>query len=269
MQDLHAIVGGRMFDATSMDRRLRPHGNHHGLKCPRCDSLNTKFCYYNNYNLSQPRYFCKSCRRYWTKGGVLRNVPVGGGCRKNKRSKVKTTPMNTASTADEVATATVMLQQIDRKLSSLSSSESSGLTAATTEFICASTSAGLPNTFEYKFPASKSNCGGVSFCHGAFADTEGFVAASVSEPIPVGFNYSSGSQDQWQQQQQDQIPGTFLDQTVQVDLASVQSEFVPFDWQSCKDQGWVDLSPGTVDQAYWSQSQIQWTENDQPCLYLQ
>lgn len=56
------------------------------LKCPRCESTNTKFCYYNNYSLSQPRYFCKSCRRYWTKGGTLRNVPVGGGCRKNKRS---------------------------------------------------------------------------------------------------------------------------------------------------------------------------------------
>lgn len=57
------------------------------LKCPRCDSPNTKFCYYNNYNLSQPRHFCKSCKRYWTKGGALRNIPVGGGSRKNaKRS---------------------------------------------------------------------------------------------------------------------------------------------------------------------------------------
>ncbi|GMI72835.1 hypothetical protein HRI_000952800 [Hibiscus trionum] len=55
------------------------------LKCPRCDSSNTKFCYYNNYSLSQPRHFCKACKRYWTKGGTLRNVPVGGGCRKNKR----------------------------------------------------------------------------------------------------------------------------------------------------------------------------------------
>ncbi|MED6172265.1 hypothetical protein PIB30_048440 [Stylosanthes scabra] len=55
--------------------------------CPRCASTNTKFCYYNNYSLSQPRYFCKACRRYWTKGGSLRNVPVGGGCRKNRRSK--------------------------------------------------------------------------------------------------------------------------------------------------------------------------------------
>ncbi|KAK7282632.1 hypothetical protein RIF29_11562 [Crotalaria pallida] len=55
--------------------------------CPRCASTNTKFCYYNNYSLSQPRYFCKGCRRYWTKGGSLRSVPVGGGCRKNRRGK--------------------------------------------------------------------------------------------------------------------------------------------------------------------------------------
>lgn len=57
------------------------------LKCPRCDSTNTKFCYYNNYSLSQPRHFCKTCRRYWTRGGALRNVPVGGGCRRNKKNK--------------------------------------------------------------------------------------------------------------------------------------------------------------------------------------
>ncbi|XP_029126985.1 dof zinc finger protein DOF2.5 [Cajanus cajan] len=55
------------------------------LNCPRCSSTNTKFCYYNNYSLTQPRYFCKTCRRYWTEGGSLRNVPVGGGSRKNKK----------------------------------------------------------------------------------------------------------------------------------------------------------------------------------------
>ncbi|XP_060195415.1 dof zinc finger protein DOF3.5-like [Lycium barbarum] len=55
--------------------------------CPRCGSTNTKFCYYNNYSLTQPRYFCKGCRRYWTKGGSLSNVPVGGGCRKSRRGK--------------------------------------------------------------------------------------------------------------------------------------------------------------------------------------
>ncbi|KAI7754569.1 hypothetical protein M8C21_013463, partial [Ambrosia artemisiifolia] len=32
------------------------------------------------------RHFCKACRRYWTRGGVLKNVPAGGGCRRNKRS---------------------------------------------------------------------------------------------------------------------------------------------------------------------------------------
>ncbi|GAB4861568.1 hypothetical protein Ancab_036761 [Ancistrocladus abbreviatus] len=64
------------------------------LNCPRCNSTNTKFCYYNNYSLTQPRYFCKACRRYWTQGGCLRNVPVGGGSRKNKRS----TPSSSLST---------------------------------------------------------------------------------------------------------------------------------------------------------------------------
>ena len=30
---------------------------------PRChaDGVNTKFCYYNNYNINQPRYYCKVC----------------------------------------------------------------------------------------------------------------------------------------------------------------------------------------------------------------
>ena len=48
--------------------------------------MDTKFCYYNNYNVNQPRYFCKACQRYWTAGGTMRNVPVGAGRRKNKNS---------------------------------------------------------------------------------------------------------------------------------------------------------------------------------------
>ncbi|KAL8547225.1 hypothetical protein ACS0TY_006805 [Phlomoides rotata] len=56
------------------------------LPCPRCNSMDTKFCYYNNYNVNQPRHFCKSCQRYWTAGGTMRNVPVGAGRRKNKNS---------------------------------------------------------------------------------------------------------------------------------------------------------------------------------------
>ncbi|OWM90494.1 hypothetical protein CDL15_Pgr014797 [Punica granatum] len=74
-----------------MERRLRPQHDQ-PLKCPRCESTHTKFCYYNNYSLSQPRYFCKTCRRYWTKGGTLRNIPVGGGCRKNKKASSSKKP---------------------------------------------------------------------------------------------------------------------------------------------------------------------------------
>ncbi|OAY26335.1 dof zinc finger protein DOF1.5 isoform X1 [Manihot esculenta] len=54
------------------------------ISCPRCKSMETKFCYFNNYNVNQPRHFCKGCQRYWTAGGALRNVPVGAGRRKNK-----------------------------------------------------------------------------------------------------------------------------------------------------------------------------------------
>ncbi|XP_056683378.1 cyclic dof factor 1 isoform X2 [Spinacia oleracea] len=54
------------------------------LPCARCSSMDTKFCYFNNYNISQPRHFCKKCQRYWTAGGSMRNVPVGAGRRKSK-----------------------------------------------------------------------------------------------------------------------------------------------------------------------------------------
>ncbi|KAI4299351.1 hypothetical protein L6164_032819 [Bauhinia variegata] len=76
------------------------------LKCPRCDSTNTKFCYYNNYNRSQPRHFCRACKRHWTKGGTLRNVPVGGG-RKNKRVKKSTNATSSTTTTTSASTTTV------------------------------------------------------------------------------------------------------------------------------------------------------------------
>ncbi|XP_022730599.1 dof zinc finger protein DOF2.2-like isoform X2 [Durio zibethinus] len=79
-----SIRPGSMADRTRLAKIPQPEA---ALKCPRCDSTNTKFCYFNNYSLSQPRHFCKTCRRYWTRGGALRNVPVGGGCRRNKKNK--------------------------------------------------------------------------------------------------------------------------------------------------------------------------------------
>lgn len=75
---------------TATTATTTSNSDNQNLRCPRCDSSNTKFCYYNNYNLTQPRHFCKTCRRYWTKGGALRNVPIGGGCRKNKNGTIST-----------------------------------------------------------------------------------------------------------------------------------------------------------------------------------
>ncbi|RCV17527.1 hypothetical protein SEVIR_3G231700v4 [Setaria viridis] len=95
---LPPYAAGRRAAALLDHRRYRPNVEV-APNCPRCDSPNTKFCYYNNYSLSQPRYFCKGCRRYWTKGGSLRNVPVGGGCRKNRRGKpVRAMPVDAAAT---------------------------------------------------------------------------------------------------------------------------------------------------------------------------
>ncbi|CAN6459987.1 unnamed protein product [Victoria cruziana] len=86
---------GKMHRDGGGDRRSarpQPAPEEEPQKCPRCESMNTKFCYYNNYNHSQPRHFCKSCRRYWTVGGALRNIPVGGGSRRNsRRAKPKQT----------------------------------------------------------------------------------------------------------------------------------------------------------------------------------
>ncbi|XP_010529661.1 PREDICTED: dof zinc finger protein DOF4.6-like isoform X2 [Tarenaya hassleriana] len=79
--------------AAGGERKVRPEKDQ-ALNCPRCNSTNTKFCYYNNYSLTQPRYFCKTCRRYWTEGGTLRNIPVGGGSRKNKRSNSSSSHSN-------------------------------------------------------------------------------------------------------------------------------------------------------------------------------
>ncbi|CAI0554267.1 unnamed protein product [Linum tenue] len=96
-----ATTGG----GASAHNHLPPPEQEH-LPCPRCDSTNTKFCYYNNYNFSQPRHFCKSCRRYWTQGGTLRDIPVGGGTRKSaKRCR---TSFHTTTAASSAATSSAV-----------------------------------------------------------------------------------------------------------------------------------------------------------------
>ncbi|KAL9277059.1 hypothetical protein ACSQ67_025399 [Phaseolus vulgaris] len=91
IEDIVVVTNTCPKVAGAVERKPRPQ-KEQSLNCPRCHSINTKFCYYNNYSLTQPRYFCKTCRRYWTEGGSLRNIPVGGGSRKNKRSTFCSTP---------------------------------------------------------------------------------------------------------------------------------------------------------------------------------
>ncbi|XP_052202664.1 dof zinc finger protein DOF1.5-like [Diospyros lotus] len=103
VEDGHEAQGIKLFGATiTVEMREQPKNKETRTKarheqaantekrpdkvipCPRCKSMETKFCYFNNYNVNQPRHFCKGCQRYWTAGGALRNVPVGAGRRKAK-----------------------------------------------------------------------------------------------------------------------------------------------------------------------------------------
>ncbi|KAG2316770.1 hypothetical protein Bca4012_067605 [Brassica carinata] len=261
MQDIHdySMTGGgestgRFFGGGGGEdhRRMRVHQNnilnhHQSLKCPRCNSFNTKFCYYNNYNHSQPRHFCKNCRRYWTRGGVLRNVPVGGGCRKAKRSKSKQPPSSSPSTADKPTTA----QDGEEKPSS---SESSSLTASTSTVTAATatvTSSGVTGTDMPDFEQYGNGIewsmllGQGSSDGGVFSEMGGFTATSPIETTPFGF----GSNTVHQQ---------FEDRTVQDDPTM---GFEPLDWGSGGgDQTLFDLT-STVDHAYWS-------HQDQHDIYL-
>ncbi|KAL6992538.1 hypothetical protein U1Q18_010648 [Sarracenia purpurea var. burkii] len=121
--DEEALIAstGWVMENPSQNQNQNQNNQQGFLKCPRCDSSNTKFCYYNNYSLSQPRHFCKACKRYWTRGGNLRNVPVGGASRKNKRFKrpaasaIDAPPPSSSSTPPPtLSNPTVLLQsQID------------------------------------------------------------------------------------------------------------------------------------------------------------
>ncbi|KAJ0481128.1 putative transcription factor C2C2-Dof family [Helianthus annuus] len=72
-QDISSQTLESMLVCTKAQQDKKPRPPEEALKCPRCDSSNTKFCYYNNYSLTQPRYFCKSCRRLQSQA----NGPMG------------------------------------------------------------------------------------------------------------------------------------------------------------------------------------------------
>ncbi|KAL3655270.1 hypothetical protein CASFOL_001056 [Castilleja foliolosa] len=269
MQDIHGFGGGRRFFGGG-DRRLRPHNNpnHQAVKCPRCESLNTKFCYYNNYNLSQPRHFCKSCRRYWTNGGVLRNIPVGGGCRKTKRSKQKN---NSGGPSRR------------RKSNSRSSSsESSSLTAAATATSATPPSATTavaeegfpdsrlfssnPNSFNHQPVVNQSETpdGQITVEIGAFAsvmappvDVMGLSMADIQTT-------SYGMVKQGNQALVEDNSGLGMGNLTPA--ISNDGLTADLDWGrgGGGDQGLFDLT-AAVDPAYWNQNQ--WTYNDQSLNY--
>ncbi|CAN1138091.1 Dof zinc finger protein DOF5.4 [Linum perenne] len=270
MQDIHSIGGGgTLFGGDH--RRLRPHG-HQAVNCPRCDSINTKFCYYNNYNLSQPRHFCKSCRRYWTNGGVLRNVPVGGGCRKAKRSKPKQNP---ASSAAVVAAADSTAQQPEDQRNSPdshSSSESSSLTATTTASATIAVGnysdqnnklfgdSNLNPSFETaSFQELGAECGifQLGKSNNSTMETPSFDLRSNS------ISNTLLSQGQMKDDDQEWRMQGMIDQSTVQDeyLTALQSGrsggagFGPLDWNDAGGGGYFDLPPPAVDHAYWNQSQ--------------
>ncbi|CAL0307167.1 unnamed protein product [Lupinus luteus] len=267
MQEIHSIGGGRFFGGGGNgggggDRRLRPHHHHQQpLKCPRCDSINTKFCYYNNYNLSQPRHFCKNCRRYWTKGGVLRNVPVGGGCRKSKRANNNsgTKPSNNNSSSETPQ---------EHNSNSHSSSESSSLTATTTEAVSAPNNSDsmllIPSSNPPLETGSLEQQGTVDCA--IFSEIGSFTSLinSTNDTLQFGFGANTipdTSSFQWQHQKGLTMVGTedgelkfpdtlnggdassLLDQgTVPVDLSALQNKtglggFGSLDWNGGADQG--------------------------------
>lgn len=80
MTDIHDAQAHVSHDKRLIKKPNKP------LPCPRCESMDTKFCYFNNYNVNQPRHLCRKCQRYWTAGGSLRKVPVGAGRRKSKHA---------------------------------------------------------------------------------------------------------------------------------------------------------------------------------------
>ncbi|XP_073220039.1 dof zinc finger protein DOF5.4 [Cicer arietinum] len=304
MQEIHSIGGGtKFFAAGTADRRLRPHNNNHhnhqALKCPRCDSINTKFCYYNNYNLSQPRHFCKNCRRYWTKGGVLRNVPVGGGCRKSKRSNK---PKNSSSSSETTALPGTP-PETENKSNSHSSSESSSLTAAAvTEAVStpSATNTNSKKTQESKLLShvnqSNTDLGndsleqGTGDC-GIFSEIANFTSliTSSNEALPFEFGNGNGNDFQWQHQKVMTVTGNQPNHNEDVlkllpgnmgagaslmdgvDFSALQNKtsnggFGPLDWHGDggADHGLFDL-PNTVDQGYWAHTH--WSDQDHSNLF--
>ncbi|PUZ77439.1 hypothetical protein GQ55_1G371200 [Panicum hallii var. hallii] len=238
------------------------------VKCPRCESTNTKFCYYNNYNLSQPRHFCKSCRRYWTKGGVLRNVPVGGGCRKAKRSSSSSS--TSASSAPSTPTSAADTKN-PRRASASSPRSNSGSGSGSPTAATTTAPAPTPTT------PSSNNIASLTSHHAnpfstvdvappapIFADQAAALASLFAPPppppIPV-FTFAPQPKEESAAASALQLAGQAAPPEAP---SSASADMAPF--ASLDASGMFDLGDAPA-AAYWSAGSC-WTDVQDPSMYL-
>ncbi|URD92454.1 Zinc finger protein [Musa troglodytarum] len=281
MQDFHPLPGRVFCGGGRAGAELRRLVGYPGaavvqqqpVKCPRCESTNTKFCYYNNYNLSQPRHFCRSCRRYWTKGGVLRNVPVGGGCRKSKRpsSSFKSSSKPPPSAADKE-------HQRRRLPSSASrcSRESTNLTVATTSaapfpgqtLLNSEISISNPNPpFESPLRVDPPLCPAPEI----FPDPAAGTFTAAPAPEMLGFSLSDPSPTQ--EKAAEVIRLEFIGQTATSAPRPISGGggggcgggLAALDWSGPVDPTLFDLTCTVDPTTYWNQGH--WADAD-PTIYL-
>ncbi|XP_051147910.1 dof zinc finger protein DOF5.4-like isoform X2 [Andrographis paniculata] len=185
------------------------------------------------HNHHAPRHFCKSCRRYWTNGGVLRNVPVGGGCRKNKRSKCKT--VTAIDSAIELTKST-------------SKPDNSSLTATAAAAVF-----GANGSFDRQPPENGGEILATEI--GSFSS----LMASSEEVI----DFLVGDiQTQLEPANKASVVENTVAAAADEELAAA---LVWGDDGGGRDQGQFDLTAG-VDPSYWSQHH--WIINDQPLGYF-
>ena len=87
-------------------------GGREPLPCPRCGSRETKFCYFNNYNVRQPRHLCRACRRYWTAGGALRRVASASPGRRRPRPTNAPSALAATAVAAAASSASAAAEEV-------------------------------------------------------------------------------------------------------------------------------------------------------------
>ena len=154
--------------------------------CARCNSNETRFCYYNNGLLSQPRHYCRACQRYWTEGGTQRNLPKGSGRRKDRGM------LHNDMDSNPAFVAAAGLAGLARNASHVGSPflRPSNIGAAAV----AATAMGAPRGQQMLFPgASTSNVGGsnLAFNFGGVSSAAVAVAAAARTGAGGGKKFTS------------------------------------------------------------------------------